>query len=427
MDEVTRALAPAMAEFVQWTLESALRRGISRLYFLSRDGWTPWRMASLFCREWRLPLECRYLYGSRRAWRLPLYHRDPSRAVEQLCAGPAVIPGAVLEGAGLSPEERREVLFRLGIPGEEPVPWDQREGFSLALLECPLFQELLDSRSRWALPLLLGYLSQEGLLDGEDWALVDSGWMGTTQETLGETLSLLGGPGKVRGLYAGLYRAPDRGAWDACFFRPGRELSLQAKFEPSLWEAISAAPQGMTLGYSCRDGEFYPLLGQPPLTAWRTARLGDAFLRYAKELARSGWMGGRDSDRGAASLVQVMTRPTLAQARELGALPFSPRAVEGSAGRLAPWVDWEGQDPGGLLPRLLGRREELPSPWMPGSAALYSVHPQREFRALNRRRWARVLSLAWRYPVKRREGSSWKKGESGDSIGSSSNSSPCGS
>ena len=416
-----------MGEFVQWVLDRAMARGISRLYFLSRDGWTPWRMATLLCREWRLPLECRYLYGSRRAWRLPLYHRDPQRAVGQLCAGPEVIPAAVLEGAGLDPGERREVLFRLGISGAEPLPLEQREGFSLALLECSLFRELLDSRSRWALPLLLGYLSQEGLLEGDSWALVDSGWMGTTQETLSETLSLLGGQGKVRGLYAGLYRAPQRGAWDACFFRPGRELGVQARFEPSLWEAISTAPQGMTLGYSCRDGEFYPLLGQPPLTAWRTARMGQEFLQYAKELARSGPEPGRTSPQRIRAMTQVMAHPTLVQARELGALPFSPRAVEGTAEPLAPWVNWETESPGKLWSRVLGRQQPLPSPWMPGSAALYSPCPGREFGALDRLRLARVLGLAWRHLANGKEGASWKEQKSGASIGSSSNSSPCGS
>ena len=426
MDEVIRALAPAMGEFVQWTLERALETGLSRLYFLSRDGWTPWRMAALLCREWHLPLECRYLYGSRRAWRLPLYHRNPPRAVELLCSGNSVRPREVLAGAGLTPEEGREVLFRLGISGEEPLDPIQRQGFSLALLECGLFRELLDSRSRWALPLLLGYLTQEGLTQGEDWALVDSGWMGTTQETLGEALSLVGGPGRIRGLYAGLYRAPRRGRWEACFFRPAREFFIQARFEPSLWEAVSASPQGMTLGYSCRDGEFYPLLGRPPLTGWRAARLGEGFFQYAQELARSGGRGRGNRDRGLGPLLQVMARPTWNQARELGALPFSSGMGEGGEKPLASPVSWEDRGPLKLLPRLLGRREELPSSWMPGSAALFSAHPGREFRALDRLRLARALGQAWKYRGAGREEFLWREEKPGDSIGSSSSSSPCG-
>ena len=67
------ALAPAVGAFSQWVLGRALKDGVRRLYFLSRDGWHFYHMAQRLCRAWGFPVECRYLYGSRYAWRLPLY------------------------------------------------------------------------------------------------------------------------------------------------------------------------------------------------------------------------------------------------------------------------------------------------------------------------------------------------------------------
>ena len=100
----------------------------------------------------------------------------------------------------------------------------------------------MEAASRQALGPFLGYLRQEGLGEDVPWAVVDSGWMGSTQDTLGEALTLLGRPGSPRGYYAGLYRAPRRGQWEGFFFQPGERLAIQAGFEPSLWEAAFAAP-----------------------------------------------------------------------------------------------------------------------------------------------------------------------------------------
>ena len=85
MDSAPVILARALGDFTQWALGRALAAGVRRLYFLSRDGWYPFRLGEALCRSWDLPIECRYLYGSRRAWRLPLAHRDPARLVGQLC------------------------------------------------------------------------------------------------------------------------------------------------------------------------------------------------------------------------------------------------------------------------------------------------------------------------------------------------------
>ena len=67
-----------------------------------------------------------------------------------------------------------------------------------------------------SLPAFFGYLRQEGLLEPVPWALVDSGWMGTTQETLGQALRLLGKSGSLRGYYAGLYRGPSLSRGEMC-------------------------------------------------------------------------------------------------------------------------------------------------------------------------------------------------------------------
>ena len=183
MDSAPVILARALGDFTQWALGRALAAGVRRLYFLSRDGWYPFRLGEALCRGWDLPIECRYLYGSRRAWRLPLAHRDPARLVGQLCGkGGGATLGDILFQAGLSPREAGAAAASLGLPQELPLSPRQRRELAPRLLACPAFLHPMEAASRQALGPFLGYLRQEGLGEDVPWAVVDSGWMGSTQD-----------------------------------------------------------------------------------------------------------------------------------------------------------------------------------------------------------------------------------------------------
>ena len=378
------ALAPAVGAFSQWVLGRALKDGVRRLYFLSRDGWHFYHMAQRLCRAWGLPVECRYLYGSRYAWRLPLYHTDHRRALSQLESGrtPPTAEG-VLRQAGLSPEERAGVLGELAVSGKSILSPGERRALFQKLKACPRFLFLMDRNSRQALPGLAGYLRQEGLLEGLPWALVDSGWMGSIQETLAQALALLGAAQGPRGYYWGLYQAPQLGRWACYSFSPGRELKRQAGFCPGFFEAALAAPQGMALGYEERRGRFIPRLGPPPQGGTLSRELEALFADYGEKLLQEGaprnllGRAAAELPRVSSLLEQLMTCPTRQEASAFGALPFSDSPLEGKAGPLA-------SPPGGK------------SPWPEGSAALYGKCPKQELAALRARRWARVFKLAWK-------------------------------
>lgn len=378
------ALAPAVGAFSQWVLGRALKDGVRRLYFLSRDGWHFYHMAQRLCRAWGLPVECRYLYGSRYAWRLPLYHTDHRRALSQLC-GKVLSPTleVVLRQAGLSPEERAGVLGELAVSENSVLSPGERRALFQKLKACPRFLFLMDRSSRQALPGLAGYLRQEGLLEGVPWALVDSGWMGSTQETLAQALALLGAAQGPRGYYWGLYQAPQLGRWACYSFSPGRELKRQAGFCPGFFEAALAAPQGMALGYEERRGRFIPRLGDPPHGGTLSRELEELFADYGEKLLQEGaprnllGRAAAELPRVSSLLEQLMTCPTRQEASAFGALPFWDSPLEGAAGPLA-------SPPGGK------------SPWPEGSAALYGKCPKQELAALRARRWARVFKLAWK-------------------------------
>lgn len=57
--------------YIQWALQDAVQRGIQCLYFISRDGYQLKRIADTLIEQKGLPLKTKYIYGSRRAWRIP--------------------------------------------------------------------------------------------------------------------------------------------------------------------------------------------------------------------------------------------------------------------------------------------------------------------------------------------------------------------
>ena len=394
---VGRVLAPALGAFVRWVLGRALEEGVSRLYFVARDGWFPWRLAQGLCRAWELPLECRYLYGSRLAWRQPLFCLDHRRALGQLCGGRGGLTlGRILLRGGFSPQEAARLAPRLGLAPERPLSRRELRELPSRLEACQGFFPLLDRLSREALALAEGYLRQEGLWDPVPWALVDSGWMGSLQESLSALLDALGWKGELSGFYWGLYRAPRAGRWECFYFRPGRDVRRQGTFEPCLFEAVFTAPEGTVLGYRRKGGSFLPRLegGPPPSEAW--AREEEIFRRYGEHLARRPRPLGdrREAGKLQPGLGALMARPTRGEAAAFGALPFSDGpAGEGSLPLAAP-LSREELKGGLLLSRALTGRGAPPSAWLPGSAAL--AGEEGLFPALDRLRRARVLALAAR-------------------------------
>lgn len=57
--------------YMTWVLNNAISQGIEKLYFVARDGYILKWMADIMISANKLPLETEYLYGSRKAWRLP--------------------------------------------------------------------------------------------------------------------------------------------------------------------------------------------------------------------------------------------------------------------------------------------------------------------------------------------------------------------
>ena len=378
-------IAPALGCFVQWLLGEAAAAKKKRLYFLARDGYLMYRAALVFSSRFALPAGCRYLSCSRYSLRLPLFHLDHNLALDFVCrSGIGVTMKKILSRAGLCETERREVMEELAVPygEEEAVAHAELAQIRRKLSQCGKFLHYMDTHSQKALPGLAGYLAQEGLLEEAADAIVDSGWVGSMQMTLGTMLTRLGRAKKLEGYYWGLYEVPseaEREAYRCFYFAPEGGLWEKVHFNNCLFEAVVTAPHGMTLGYRKEEGIYLPCYGEIPARKKEfLSKTEDYLLRYLKFLADEpdGWKADPAEKITVSRLLsQFMCSPSPEEAEVFGNLPFSDDVLEGEEQPIAAYLTEDELAAGHVLQKLFSRfglREPArESAWYEGSAVLY--------------------------------------------------------
>ncbi len=255
--------APVLVTYVWWVLHEAKNRGISRLYFLARDGYILHKIANHFCDRFNLDIECKYLYCSRASLRLPTYHFIGDEAYKLLfLGGYSLTPNNVLHRIQMSDEERREIYLSTGIEDENKVlSKAEFKDFCNALKSNKIFTEAVRERSIEAYNNTIGYLKQEGLFDRKEVAIVDSGWTGSMQRSLRQLLSNETSSPELTGFYFGLYTSQkeEDGVYLTWYFSHYAKRSILSKFNNNLFECLCSAPHAMTIGYSKTGDRYVPI------------------------------------------------------------------------------------------------------------------------------------------------------------------------
>lgn len=259
--------APVLLNYIWWILKEADKRKIDKLYFLARDGFIMQQIAVCLCEIFNLSIQCRYLYTSRAALRMPTYHLIGDEAYELLLGySYQVTPDSMLQRALLSETTRTNILVELGVPEEKRnILLTRLETMKLAekIRKNALYRDSVQSQSKQAYPITIDYFKQEGMMDNDIIAIVDSGWNGSMQRSLRQLLDAEGYEGKLVGFYFGLFQEPQflpKSEYFTWFFGPNRNQNDKIRFSNNLFECICAAPHGTTLGYKRIENTVRPVL-----------------------------------------------------------------------------------------------------------------------------------------------------------------------
>lgn len=387
-------LAPALNGFVAWVLKESMAQGIKRLYFLARDGYLMYQTALRYVKQYKLPVECRYLYCSRFSVRIPNYHFDMEKAFQYITLGGMdVTVKKLYQRAGFDLEQRNR-MHRVGIlPLEEvtQIPRQDLGKIKRQLEGSAIFRKELEETSKRALPLYEGYLKQEGLLEQLPMALVDSGWVGSMQKELNESLQRMGKKQPLKGFYWGLYEIPNnapREEYQTYFFSPERELKRKVRFNNCLFECIFTAPHGMTLGYADRGRSIVPVLEEfSEKRKKRICQMEVILLRW-QELLIDKVKAVPENEvlehLSSMEYLAITTRnmetfmhcPTKKEVETFGELEFSDDVLEDSKQRIAARLQEKELRQNHLLEKmwqeLTGKKEYVvQSAWYEGSAVMY--------------------------------------------------------
>lgn len=261
---------PALMGFVEWVLDNAVKSGKNRVYFLSRDGWQMYLIASRMVKSRGLPIECRYLNVSRYSMKLPGYHMDIDKSIDSICVGGIdVTAGRILRRAALTDEECAATMEETDTTSEAERILNYHEVISFRdkLKHSDKIKKYIYAHSAAAYDTAVGYLVQEGLCRDGKYYIVDSGWIGTLQCSIEKLIQSVNPDIEVEGCYFGMYEYPagaDKKKFHTYYFSPRNGLQRKCTFSNSLFETVVSSEEGMTIGYEKQDDKYIPVKKSAP-------------------------------------------------------------------------------------------------------------------------------------------------------------------
>ncbi len=217
-----------------------------------------YQIAKKIIQQEKLPIECKYLEGSRYAWRMAEFLLPDSDPIAKICIGGIhVTLRKILKRGGLSDEEVDTVAALLQMEDrlDKQLTYAETLAMKPALAACNELKQFIRKHAEAAYTNTVNYFIQEGLTASESFGIVDSGWVGSLQQTLGRLLGSVTGAGvenKIQGFYFGLYELPEgaeKNAYHTFYFSPYRDIEKKVRFSNCLFEAVCSAAEGMTIGY----------------------------------------------------------------------------------------------------------------------------------------------------------------------------------
>jgi hypothetical protein len=314
-------VAPVLHSFAHWVVRTCADEGVRDIYFLARDGQLPFRICSRLVADSGLALRCHYIFASRQALHLPgcqsvenaeswLLEDTPHLSL-RIIAERACVPLEVVLAASQA---------RIAIGPDENIPTGKRRILRDVIAD-QRFVAAFESRIKQAFDPALAYYLNEGLGQGGDIAVVDVGWNGRLQRSLGTLLEKAGQrPARMLGLYLCLSRRLSSAPGDDLRgFVADPERPHWVKFFDRyrhVFEAALSADHPTTIGFEFRNGQPQPIPGPSyPATTERKIGIQHATLNaFMENLGAVGRAAGRPVRPATAAairnFVKYLSRPT---------------------------------------------------------------------------------------------------------------------
>lgn len=330
---------PVITDFARWVIDEAVKSGKKRLYFLARDAYLPYVAARFICEKLGYEIDCRYLYVSRYSLRSGDFYICDDY-LDKICAnGIDVSFKKVMRRAMLDDAEIAAIAEICDYSDKIDTALSREElaGLKDKLSDTSEFAEAVYSHSKEAFPNVREYLQGTGFFDGIDFAIVDSGWIGSLQQTIERILSFGGEEKTIEGYYFGLYEIPngtDINRYHTYYFRPYRDVLKKVFFSNCLFETVASAPNGMAVGYRPIGGFVQPVFASmKSLNIDFELRAVELINMYLDSVELDTIY--KKSNRIIKPMIALMKKPSALQLEAFGNLEFCDDVLENTVLKIA--------------------------------------------------------------------------------------------
>lgn len=188
---------------------------------------------------------------------MPEYHILGDTFIDRICTGGIDVTfNKMMKRAALTDAEIDKVALEIDLSNEDcekVLSYQEVIAFKDRILKSESFKTFVFKHSKESYNNTIAYLCEEGLLDGTNYALVDSGWIGTLQQSLQNILRQVDSNITLQGYYFGMYEIPageSSSSFNTFYFSPRKEDKRKVYFSNSLFETVVSEAEGMTMGYN---------------------------------------------------------------------------------------------------------------------------------------------------------------------------------
>ena len=337
-DVAAGVVAPFVLGNLLWTLDVAKREGLTKLFFVARDGQLLHEIAQKLAVKVGYEGELVYTYGSRQAWSLASITDSCTLAIDSTISVGDDLTTTLrdtLRRLELEPEDIAESLTANGFPSDR---WDNAllpaDGLRLRQIivdDDQVFQRV-KHQAKLSRDRILSYLDSVGAITNEPIGFVDLGTGATLFNALSSILETVGQK-PPRGFYFGLRSSiPDSGFGRPLTYVRSEDDRLGYLRTPGLLtlvELACTADHGSVVGYEDVGGVVEPVFasdGNAAVVDWGLPIVRETVCRVAEELVTDSTLVGVSSVDLRPAVLDVFnlfwTTPTRSEAAVWGAYPF---------------------------------------------------------------------------------------------------------
>lgn len=252
--------APIFYPYVEWLLEQAQKREIKYLYFLARDGYILQKIADIIIKDRNLNIKTEYVYGSKKAWRLPSLSLENKMLKKQFVEVLMWEYKKLDKMLGLNPKELQSLLPKEFCKYRSTMSDKKLKKFKEFLLKDDSWLKLVIEKNKDRKIPAINYLKQlVQMANGEKFAFVD---VDGTRFTMNCMSSLM------REVYDGdlitFYLTSTPNVFEAINIEYYHFYALKRSLVGHVMELLARAPHGQTLGYEYKDNKYVPILENLP-------------------------------------------------------------------------------------------------------------------------------------------------------------------